>query len=353
MWLDQLFEMFDNRIRLNPERLDRVASAYANLTAFIKDDPPLADVYIALFQQGSVAIDTAIKPPKEGDEFDVDAVFLLNIAKRPGDKQTPHEVISWIAERLRKNRHYEGKVHERARCVRIVYAGDFHVDVVPARLVGMRNNCIEVPSKTEGWRRTNPKGYVDWALMTNDVTQGQFVRVVRLIKYWRDVRFGNESKPKSIILTTLLGQHVPRTSTSTAEALVVAMEGLSASLESALFVPTIPNPSLPEENLARDWIPSAFDLFRERFGAATQRARKAYDLARSDRDRSTREWIALFGESFPRLTGRDGKNLNTAVSKAVASVAPSGKVLFRDDEKRGVEIRPHRFYGTENPQTRN
>src|SRR5262249_31356166 len=304
-------------------------------------------------QQGSVAIDTAIKPLKENDEFDVDAVFLLNVAKLPSSRQTPHEIIAWIAERLRTHRHYEGKVHERPRCVRIGYAGDFDVDVVPARLVGLQSDVIEIPSKKEGWRRSNPKGYVDWALGVDAASEGRFVRVVRLVKYWRDARFGADSKPKSIILTTLLGQHMPRRSASTAEALVIAMERLSSSLESAIFVPPVLNPSLRDEDLARDWTQAAFELFCERFATATQRARTAYELAKANRDRSTEAWVALFGEGFPRLTAEDGTALRTAVSKSVASVAPSGKILFRDEEKHGVEIRPHRFYGTENSETRN
>src|SRR5438552_11877277 len=160
-WLDELFEIFDERIGLDKTRLSRVRSAYSSLEKFIRDDGPLSEVFVDLYPQGSVALNTAIKPQKDGQEFDADAVFVLDITKRPADKRSPQEVIAWVASRLRNRPQFEGTVRERARCVRIDYAGDFHLDVVPGYLAGL-SGVIFVPDKAMGWRRSNPKAYVAW-----------------------------------------------------------------------------------------------------------------------------------------------------------------------------------------------
>jgi hypothetical protein len=184
----------------------------------------------------------------------------------------------------------------------------------------------------------------------NEQSAGSFVQVVRLCKYWRDRHFSEESRPKSIILTTLLARHIRHGSNDIARTFVIALERLSAELNAYPFVPVISNPSLAEENLARDWKLEHYRLLRERLGGAAKTARRAYELAeRNERDASIREWISLFGEKFPKMTEADGEKLRTA--RSIASVAPSGRILFAP-EPHGVAIQPHRFYGQENPKTK-
>src|SRR2546422_1581875 len=133
MWLDDVFAAFHNRIALNSDRADQVRSANANLARFLRQDAPLSSAYLDHFLQGSLAINTAIRPVDESEEFDSDSVFVLDLSKRPANKRSPADVIAWIAVRLRQNPDYEGKIQERTRCVRIKYAGLFHVDLVPDR----------------------------------------------------------------------------------------------------------------------------------------------------------------------------------------------------------------------------
>ena len=346
MWLDDLFEAFHNRIALNPDRISRAQSAYSNLESFLKDDAPLSAAFVDLFKQGSLAINTATRPLEERQEFDLDTVFILDASKVPGDPGSPHELIAWIARRLREHEDYIGKVTERKRCVRITYAGEFHVDVVPARLTGGILDPLQIPSKKEGWRLSHPRGYVNWALSIDTATNKRFSRVTTILKFWRDFRFGLESRPKSILLTTLVGTYIPREGNSTAEALVVAMESLSRFLDEQLFVPFVANPALPNENLARDWTAEQCDLFGDRLRAAASKARKALMLAGTDRERSIQEWIGLFGEKFPRLTSDDGKRLAEA-SRTGSLFVTAGGGLEDVQPPKGVStpVPPHRFYG--------
>lgn len=345
MKLDKHFEKFHSNIKLNPDRKKRIQSAYSNLQAFVENDGPLSEVKLDLFLQGSYPINTAIKPLEEGKEFDVDAVLVLDLVKRPSDKQNPQAVIAWVASRLRENPHYEGKVRERPRCVRIEYAGDFHLDIVPARLNGSGPGPLEVPDKEDGiWRSSHPEGYVEWADDVDLNSGRKFNRIVKMLKHWRDLKFGQESGPKSILLTTLLGNHMANGYSSDAEALVITMETLVDYLHGYLLVPRAANPSLPEENLARDWMQEYFDLFKERFKVATKKARTALD--EENRDKSLKLWIELFGDSFPKLTEEDAAKATEAIKVGGAYVTSVGRLSFEKTANEvSTPIQGHRFYG--------
>jgi hypothetical protein len=355
MKLDKHFDKFHSNIKLNPDREERIKSAYRNLKSFIENDGPLSEAALDLFLQGSVAINTAIRPSEEGTEFDADAVFVLDLKKLPSDKQSPQDVIAWVATRLRDNPLYEGKVRERPRCVRIEYAGDFHLDVVPARLVAGRIDILEVPDKeNRRWQLSNPLGYAEWASDVDLNSNGKFNRIVKMLKRWRDLRFTEQSCPKSILLTTLLGNHASSGYSSDAEALVATMESLVRELEPVQSVPFVGNPSLPEENLARDWTQEDFETFKNKFSAATKQAREALD--EGNKEKSIKRWIDIFGDSFPKLTEEDAKTMTEAVKAVAAFVTSTGRLSVGEPKSEtSVVIPRHRFYGASyrNSKSRN
>lgn len=347
MRLDSHFDKFHSNVKLNPEREKRIRAAYSHLEEFVKNDGPLSEILIDLFPQGSVAINTAIRPLEEGREFDADAVLVLDVAKKSWDKQTPEAIIAWVANRLRQDPLYEGKVSAEKRCVRITFSGDFHLDVVPARPVAGVTGVIEVPDKEEGrWRRSNPKGYITWALNVDKASGGKFNRIVKMLKRWRDLKFGEESAPKSILFTTLIGNHMAIGYSSDADALVPTMEALRDSLEKQYVVPIVSNPSLPEENLARDWTQEHFELFKERFKTATAKARAA--LNEEDKEKSIKMWQDIFGDAFPKLTEEDAKRVAEAVKAGTAFVGSTGRVSVGNPHGQvSTKIQEHRFYGDE------
>src|SRR5207244_4281568 len=142
----------------------------------------------------------------------------------------------------------------------------------PGYLAGL-SGVIFVPDKAMGWRRSNPKAYVAWGGGIDEKSSGAFGEIVRLSKFWRDIRCAEATKPKSILLTTLVGHHTPINTASGPEAFVVMLGSLSTELAQFGSVPTVPNPSLPEENLARDWSFEAFTVFETHIRALEKKAR--------------------------------------------------------------------------------
>jgi Second Messenger Oligonucleotide or Dinucleotide Synthetase domain len=119
------------------------------------DDPMLRSMTVYL--QGSTAIGTVVRPVGF-NEIDVDLV-----AHEPDvDVQvSPAAQKKAIGDRLKANGNYAPLIEEMARCWRLNYAGEFHMDITPSipnpncRLGGEL-----VPDKSlRRWKASNPKGY--------------------------------------------------------------------------------------------------------------------------------------------------------------------------------------------------
>lgn len=349
MKLNKHFKQFHHQIGLKKNRLKRITSAMSNLETFSDSDGPISEVKIDLFPQGSVAINTAVIPIKQGDEFDADAVIVLDISKWPRERQDPLNVIRWFANRLRNNHNFRDKVREKNRCVRINYAGDFHLDVVPA----LRDNAgyVLIPTKEEGtpWKFTNPKGYIEWVKSINAKSGGKFCRIVKMLKHWRNLKMGRDTAPKSIILTTLVGLCFETGdvvgSTSDAETLVDVMEALNRNLKNCLSKPQICNPSLESEDLSENWDEAHFALFKKRFDWATRKARQAYDEV--EQKKSIEFWQELFGDSYFQKTLSGGAKMAEAVGVGDVFVKSSGEItLGKPEGERSATVPKHRSYGS-------
>jgi hypothetical protein len=72
-------------------------------------------------------IGTTIRPWR-GEEFDLDIVCQLHDC----DNHAPLTVYNAVADRLRDHTSYRTLLEPKDRCLRINYAGNFHLDIIPA-----------------------------------------------------------------------------------------------------------------------------------------------------------------------------------------------------------------------------
>lgn len=303
------FKKFLENISLDSTRFKRIEDAISALKTFASNDKEkgeneesgIKDLLIEIFSQGSYAIGTCIKPANDNEEFDVDMVLSLSLEKTVNTlskpKLGPKKILSWLEKRLKQNENYKDRIREpKPRCVRINYKGDFHLDIVSVTPVGNKDRVLWIPDKSEGWDKTDPKGFITWCNDKERESGGYFKRIVKYLKWWRSAIASDKANVSSILLTTLLGNHVIKGDTD-AEALVETMESLSSWLQLCKSVPTIDNPSLSEENLARDWPDTEFNAFKKNFKEATENSRKA--LNETDLAKSIRLWQKVFGDKFP------------------------------------------------------
>jgi Second Messenger Oligonucleotide or Dinucleotide Synthetase domain len=293
------FDGFLSNLALDPTRQQRIASALRHLDDVVDDDPLLRRRRPRLVLQGSYAAGLAVRPLRATDEYDVDVVIELNIGATAPSGAT----LDWLEARLATDAIFRSRLRRHPRCVRIEYAGDFHLDVVPGRRIytagGAFRGVIKAPDRVRGWRTSYPRGFVRWCEQQDQRTGRDFGRVVVMLKRWRDLQGADRRRVRSIVFTTLVGRCVPacsRTGDSTrpdADVVAETLLRLDRYLRARQRVPIVRNPSLPSENLARAWPQAHFEEFRRQIRAAAAAA----DGARGGVD--PRAWRRLFGDSFP------------------------------------------------------
>jgi Second Messenger Oligonucleotide or Dinucleotide Synthetase domain len=226
---DDLLERAARELQLDKTRYDRMVSAYNTIKDWIEADEKFFKPYhYDVYPHGSVRILTTVKPIGR-NEFDLDiAVHLLPGLKR----HTPEKIYRELKRRLEEHDLYKKMLEPKNRCLRLNYAGDFHLDILPGVQESESDqNRLLVPDRELGdWVSSNPRGYADWFLRrANMVEMGlleksmraealpaddydfkkPLQRAVQLIKRDRDIYFEKNYtnyKTSSIVLTTLAGQ---------------------------------------------------------------------------------------------------------------------------------------------------
>lgn len=226
----------------------------------------------SIFPQGSVATQTTTKPwgLRWGQqEFDVDLVCQILLEIRD-----PMFLYSRVGERLREHAYYRTILEPMKRCWRLNYAGEIHLDILPARPDHSRpGSAILVPDrKLRDWSPSNPRDYAIWfnrqaervptiegrktePLPDNDPAEDRppLKRAVQLLKRRRDVYFqGDEDAPRSIVLTTLCGKHYGADD-PVIHALLGILDRIAAEIEMTPGVLVVLNPTNSAENFAEAW----------------------------------------------------------------------------------------------------
>lgn len=290
---------------LDAARVARIESATRHLERVVAGDIAFLRYRPKIIAQGSFATGTSVRPIRSTDEFDVDLVLELTLPPALSSS----DALNWLRGRLARDATFKSRLTAHPRCVRVDYAGDFHLDVVPARRTSARSPItgrpmlrrLKVPDRRGGWRFSNPQGFVRWCLAQDDRTGGDFGRVVMMLKRWRDENAPEKRRIRSIVLTTLIGKTIaswPRGGTSTrpdADVLTATLTQLAKRLGPYTGVPIVKNPSLVAENLARTWSRAEFVAFR----SEVREAAKLAVYARKARDPGA--WRLLLGRSFPAV----------------------------------------------------
>ena len=311
--LDELLTYGVEALDLTPTQYDNAVQKYQSVGTWLnKSGTLLAAANPLIYPQGSIAIGTATKPVGR-DEFDLDLVCQLRI----GAGASPAALKRAIGQRLRENALYHERLVEKNRCWRIVYAGEFHMDILPGRPDPRftHSTALLVPDKElAAWKETDPKGYAAWFVERSrlSVAADRGIRVdveapppspqastktplqlaVQILKRHRDLSLGNdEDAPISIIITTLAASaYVGQ------DSIFDALRHLILRMPSFIEIDAageavVRNPVNPLENFADKW--------REE-----PRKKQRFD-----------EWLQTASRDLDRL-------LSTSLPDAVKALAP-------------------------------
>lgn len=316
-------------VNLPQSKLDQLAERVDTIHKALRADSTFGVWVTGKTKQGSWAHRTIIRP-QEGKEYDADV--LIHIDENDDwatDKAQYIEQMHWALGRAG----YDDR-HRKTRCVRVQYANDSHIDLVP--YVTTWTGAQRIVNRNTGqWEDTNPEGITSWMSERDDITNGNFRKVVRLMKYLRDHK-NSFTGTRSIILTTLLGERVssyasvfePGVYGNVPKTLVRLVEDLDTWLQGQCDMPTVSDPSSPGTTFNHRWREESFQYFKKRIHAHAAEMRDCLD--ETDPDKSVTKWQALFGDSFgPAASesnaGRSPLILGAGVAGLGASASRSGR----------------------------
>lgn len=233
---EELLARIAENLQLDDTRKSRMEQAYKAVSSLLDlDEGFFKHLLIDVYPQGSVLTGTTVKP-YQGSEFDLDIVVHIN---KLYSSFTPAEIYNALLKKLQEDGRYKDKIEEKNRCIRINYANDFHMDILPGSIMVEGNTTLKIPDKLlKDWAITNPKGFANWFLTRANSTSSQPVleqyyknliielkaevqelpndsyylkkplqRAVQLVKRYRDIYFSKDDTyaTSSIVITTLLG----------------------------------------------------------------------------------------------------------------------------------------------------
>lgn len=289
-------------VNLNQSRIDTLRARVSTISSSLATFDAFGDILIETVPQGSWAHKTIIKPSANSAMFDADIVAFV----RPHKKWSAADYIEILYASFTDHGIYSGKVSRKTRCVTIQYAGEFSIDIVPCvRRNGFWETTESVVNRnTNAEERTNPSGYSDWFKRKDGyVGNNQLIKVVRLLKYLRDIKATFSAK--SILLTTLIGERVSfldadlglgNEFTDLPTTLRIIVKRLDDYLQQNPDMPEVANPCLPSESFTRHWNHEKYSNFRACIKRYAEWIEDAY--VEEDRDESIIKWRRVFGDEF-------------------------------------------------------
>ena len=258
---------------------ERAIARYDDLAAWLAaNEPGRADVHV--YPQGSFRLGTVVRPAELSKDFDIDLVFLRDLARTSVTQDELRRRAGELLVRYCIDRDLSPPV-ELGRCWRLELFDDgFHLDVLPVIPdEDLEDGILLSDRDFRLWLESNPIGYADWfynrmnqlLVETKRVALAKelgrdvddvprfFVRTplqrtVQLLKHSRDVYFADDctDAPPSILLTTLAARAY-RGQASLDEAFNGVIATMDDHIECRNGVWWVENPAHDGENFADKW----------------------------------------------------------------------------------------------------
>lgn len=166
---------------------------------------------VSTWLQGSYKFGTQIRPPRKGDEFDVDLGLYFCWDSEEDDGETPIKLRTTVQQHLQDLRDELPGITAviappKPRCCRVRYDEDFHIDV-PVYHLDEKSDERTLATEN-GWEASDPQEIYDWWCSTfDDYDRDKARRHVRYMKFWARLTMG-EDGPSSVLLTVLVAEAI-------------------------------------------------------------------------------------------------------------------------------------------------
>lgn len=360
--LDDLLALTCEELQLPPSWHDSADQHYHAVCDWLEaEGSPLRRLRPLMYPQGSFRIGTTV-PPVGRAEYDLDFVCELAADYR---LITPVGLLDLVESRLRQHGTYRTMIERLKRCIRLTYAGKFHMDILPAcPEIARVATAVRIPDrKLLAWLPSDPKGFAAWfesrsrlVLITlsrkaepipdqeTAAEKTPLQRSVQLLKRWRDLCYQRDPDraPRSIVVTTLAG-HAYQGESSTSGALTAVIDGILRVVDGRVDPPEVRNPANQGELLSEQWLqdPTSFRLFVGNLRRLKQRWEQA-QLASGPAHAAILE--ELFGEQTKHAFRRQTERVNEARASGLLRTV-TGTGILSTATHRSVPVKRNTFYG--------
>src|SRR5437016_7106732 len=158
--LDALLLEVCDGLQLRPSRHELAVERYGTVNEILeKAGSPFRFLRPRIFPQGSMALGTTCKPVEGPHDLD----FVLQI-DAPHWRWHPLAGLSALYEFLSSNETYRKMISLKNRVVRLTYADEFYMDILPAYTdLSSGGTCILVPDRARvSLCASNPEGFILW-----------------------------------------------------------------------------------------------------------------------------------------------------------------------------------------------
>jgi hypothetical protein len=222
--------------------------------------------------------------------------------RQPQWGDDPKQYLLAVYASLRASSRYRSRAEIKTRCVRVTYANDCHVDLVPhVRIPGWFEQSFIVNRIDNLFEPVDPDGFTSWMLRKDKLATGNLRKTIRLLKYLRD--YQQTFTVPSVILTVLVGERVSWWRSQLLDGysdLPTAFTRLVTDtdrwLQERPKLPEIADPSCPDARFDHRLSQRGYENFRHQFNSYAGKIASAFEA--SSHNGSIALWREVFGDAF-------------------------------------------------------
>lgn len=328
-----LFHDFNNDLKITKSKNENLMKSKDNIrnkirTYFRVNHP---DYVPKFFIQGSRKIGTLIRTKDDTCDLDDGVYFEREIGV------TGTTLQNWIYEAVKDIA--SADVNHKAKCIRVNYAGDYHVDLpiyyfpddTDHPLLAVKNSDLE---------ESDPREFIDWY---NENKCDQLTRIVKYLKAWGDkVR---NKMPSGLAFTVLATKNFVENDRDD----ISLYETLKAIRSDLIFSFKCVMPTTPYDDLFSDYDDTRKDNFFDRLDEFIEDARLAI-YEEENQLKASKKWKKHLGDRFPEGLDENLEKTEEALlqsaNKIIAGTAGVDRLgRIKSKEEVHVQNKPHRFYG--------
>ncbi len=258
--------------------------------------------------QGSYKMGTMIKT--KDDECDLDDGIYFK--REPDVNGTTLQ--RWVYNAVEG--HTQGGQQHRSKCIRVIYAGDYHIDLpVYYQLKDDKGNELHpyLAVKNNDWMESDPKEFINWF---NDNKTDQIVRVSRYLKGWGD--FKRHNMPSGLAMAVLTEKNIEANDRDD-----IAIYNTLKAIRSDLIKWECKMPTTPKDDLLSDYDITFKNNFFKALDTFIEDAEEA--INEKCQKKASKKWKKHFGDRFPIGNSNEKEAISNAEKSGTLIISAQGE----------------------------